>query len=144
MIFTNKNLSFFNSACWNDTCKTQLYNKHGNKLENIPQLGFSSSFFLSLNSKDSILKFRAFYTFALSGMTSSPANGKKSEIKAREWQGSLVWVLMSLNTERAYKRSAVCTLLASFAPIMAAFCNGHYRYKSSAKSLVVCFQEMIH
>ena len=49
-----------------------------------------------------------------------------------------------LNTERAYKRSAVCTLLASFAPIMAAFCNGHYRYKSSAKSLVVCFQEMIH
>ena len=50
----------------------------------------------------------------------------------------------SLNTERSYKRSAVCTLLASFAPIMAAFCNGHYRYKSSAKSLVVCFQEMIH
>ena len=28
-----------------------------------------------------------------------------------EWSG--------LNTERAYKRSAVCTLLASFAPIMA-------------------------
>ena len=36
MIFTNKNLSFFSSASRNDTCKTQLYNKHGNKLENIP------------------------------------------------------------------------------------------------------------
>ena len=33
-------------------------------------------------------------------------------------------VLEALNTERAYKRSAVCTLLASFASIMAAFCNG--------------------
>ena len=52
-------------------------------------------------------------------------------------------LLHSLNTERAYKRSAVCTLFASFAPIMAAFCNGHYRYKSSAKSVVVCFQKMI-
>ena len=87
MIFTNKNLSFFSSASRNDTCKTQLYNKHGNKLENIPQLGFSSSFFLSLNSKDSILKFRAFYTFALSGMTSSPANGKKSENQGKRMTG---------------------------------------------------------
>ena len=28
-------------------------------------------------------------------------------------------IALALNTERAYKRSAVCTLLASFAPIMA-------------------------
>ena len=42
------------------------------------------------------------------------------------------------------KRSAVCTLFAYFAPIMAACCNVHYRYKSSAKSVVVCFQKMIH
>ena len=50
----------------------------------------------------------------------------------------------TLNTERAYKRLAVCTLFASFPPIMASFCNGHYRYKSSAKSVVVCFQKMIN
>ena len=53
-------------------------------------------------------------------------------------------IICVLNTEQACKRSAVCTLFASFAPIVAAFCNGHYRYKSSAKSVVVCFQKMMH
>ena len=48
--------------------------------------------------------------------------------------------LESLNTERAYKRSAVCTLFASFAPIMAAFCNGHYRYKYSINPLLSAFK----
>ena len=66
------------------------------------------------------------------------------KIKDDKSEFILIGTQAQLNTERAYKRSAVCTLLASFAPIMAAFCNGHYRYKSSAKSLVVCFQEMIH
>ena len=64
------------------------------------------------------------------------------------WFGKENWGIFSVGysliptfSERAYKRSAVCTLFASFAPIMAAFCNGHYRYKSSAKSVVVCFQK---
>ena len=47
-----------------------------------------------------------------------------------------------LNMERAYKRSEICTLFASYALTMAAFCNSHYRYKSSARS-VICFQKLI-
>ena len=36
---------------------------------------------------------------------------------------------------------AVVVILNS---LIAALCNGHYRYKSSAKSVVVFFQKMIH
>ena len=39
---------------------------------------------------------------------------------------SILFMIKALNTERAYKRSAVCPLFASFEPIMAAFCSGHY------------------
>ena len=60
----------------------------------------------------------------------------------RSYEKSPTLYSSHLNTERAYKRSAVCTLFASFAPRMAAFCDGHYRYKSSAKSVVVCFQKL--
>ena len=50
-------------------------------------------------------------------MAGLPATGVMGCITL--WPVNRPVVVKGLNTERAYKRSAVCTLLASFAPIMA-------------------------